>query len=671
MATLESNAIVEFTRFRRVEQGRVLGIRGNKYQVELLDQAGTIVNVSPDNIKLSMKRGRDRPDIAFSIGDSVTFTEDEQLYYGEIAEIDDNTAQINIFRCDDASRGCTQIDEVHYVPLSKLKPTHHKVEFCFDPQTGTRPRIDGVCIFSKSWEPGQDVMVVYTNQGDMAPARIVSIGDKYAVIRWYYSYQQVIADSRIDASRTGMRDGYYALSNHTDCYLITHIVRLVNPQRDLDLGAPFCYDTRYGVLSAGNCLPVKPYYCTNSGEQTTDQESFIQDLFLGKASEEQIAEAVDKFTEKGSEYLNLMLSDVTNFEAVISDVTGSVGEGSRLRRVSDFILEKAELVAFCFLMIQQYCMSVKVTESTYRECISLILSPSRYSATLGSILRTDPSLNDKIFDELFGGLQPKPAQTILLNDLHDTSAPFLIPDVKLESIPSEVEDTPDVIRLTTTPYQWVDLLTDKSTPPIAHVQVSDALFSLKRQPLEVENLQIRCKLIVDELVATRKRRILTMDGHGRTLYYLLYYIKLARIQYPIEIVVCELDPAVQQWHETFFPVSGNRLTIRSKYGDVFKEFMTDTLNLQYLNETVVYLNFCGIGAVKRNLYMLRDNLERYRDTLHGSVYISVAYFMTVNTAIVNKLFGFDAKIKRFTLAEEVAMYPNGTVRPDFRTFRFL
>uniref|UniRef100_A0A6C0H0Q3 Uncharacterized protein n=1 Tax=viral metagenome TaxID=1070528 RepID=A0A6C0H0Q3_9ZZZZ len=247
-----------------------------------------------------------------------------------------------------------------------------------------------------------------------------------------------------------------------------------------------------------------------------------------------------------------------------------------------------------------------------------------------------------------------------------------------------------------TVYQWVDDLTDPApvlnpipAPVIGIIPYSQLFFN--RTGEEIENLYVRSNAIVSDLIINRKSNILLMDGHGRTLYFIIYLIRQARgnpahlAHFPglaenITITICDIDVNVMRWHNNFFPTSSDNITIVNTEGNIFDLFLPinpdggarDTILVPYINQTVIYLNFCGFGE---SFHVLKTLLtEIYQKVVVGNIYISTNYTMG-SIGYVNELFFFNRDLnphndqnRNSFRIPEICHNHIGNFRSDFKTF---
>lgn len=120
----------------------------------------------------------------------------------------------------------------------------------------------------------------------------------------------------------------------------------------------------------------------------------------------------------------------------------------------------------------------------------------------------------------------------------------------------------------------------------------------------------RAKVIVDEIIQTScnvdHHVVKTFDGHGRFFYALLsvYFEALdcGKIvkNHQLGFVFYDFEESVDLWHQLFFPTC----CVTCKRGNVFED--VDEL-FDGHNNSLVYLNFCGLGP--NDLVGLISNLK--------------------------------------------------------------
>jgi hypothetical protein len=152
-----------------------------------------------------------------------------------------------------------------------------------------------------------------------------------------------------------------------------------------------------------------------------------------------------------------------------------------------------------------------------------------------------------------------------------------------------------------TPYEWIN-----------HLTAHNVLFCRWGT---LPDLLERCVALIMELVNANKRTIITMDGHGRTVYMLIALIQYVRMTYgvltePVRIVICEIDDTVQRWHEQFFPIHQEPLDgiqiIAQKINILTSITPDDLVN------SVIYYNFCSLGDQISTMYECMRRLQQLK-----------------------------------------------------------
>ena len=126
------------------------------------------------------------------------------------------------------------------------------------------------------------------------------------------------------------------------------------------------------------------------------------------------------------------------------------------------------------------------------------------------------------------------------------------------------------------------------------------------------NQMDRAHKIVDHMLATGKRILRTMDGHGRFLYCFLLALK-DKIpandtidNYDIDLY--DIDHGVNLWHREFM----TQENVVTRPGNILNNgaFPDTDLQLQHMQKTTfVYLNFCGIGSDLMNILKIQNVLS--------------------------------------------------------------
>jgi hypoxanthine phosphoribosyltransferase len=232
-----------------------------------------------------------------------------------------------------------------------------------------------------------------------------------------------------------------------------------------------------------------------------------------------------------------------------------------------------------------------------------------------------------------------------------------------------------------TPYKWCQNLDNGS-------EKYNPLF-LGRTPEEKIDLGERARAIIKSFIENENfTDIITMDGHGRTLWYLIEYIKKFRelpqeaIEYlnptrTVNLNIYEINKVVHEWHEIFFPKREDNIdniNINNQEENVFNSFLNTisnpenpeeksySLKPEVLKKTIIYLNFCGIQYFVEKLKTIIDLLSKLDSNEESDkyvIYVSAFYAITENIPTVNKLFSNN---KNFLIVPI-------TKRKDFLTFK--
>lgn len=150
------------------------------------------------------------------------------------------------------------------------------------------------------------------------------------------------------------------------------------------------------------------------------------------------------------------------------------------------------------------------------------------------------------------------------------------------------------------------------------------LINVKNQD-QVNNLlkrviQLLYRIVFDSTITS----IVMLDGHGRTLYFLLEALKISKTliepqrydQLKQNITIIEATDDVQEFHQMTFPNE-----VSCVKNDVF-----DYLQNVDFSSTLVYLNFCGLGipGVKDTVQKTTNNLNSLIDQNPSHLMISYA-----------------------------------------------
>ena len=142
---------------------------------------------------------------------------------------------------------------------------------------------------------------------------------------------------------------------------------------------------------------------------------------------------------------------------------------------------------------------------------------------------------------------------------------------------------------------------------------------------QLKDLSYRVKMMIDSYNGI-PQYIMLLDGHGRTLYYMLHHLiekcnnnnnygYNGNIIDKITFIVPEIDEVTYKWHLLFFPNANNNFEnnyINELYydgcnydGDIFEALTSPELNLyNKLDSLLIYFNFCSIDD--KSLYNLDE-----------------------------------------------------------------
>jgi hypothetical protein len=188
--------------------------------------------------------------------------------------------------------------------------------------------------------------------------------------------------------------------------------------------------------------------------------------------------------------------------------------------------------------------------------------------------------------------------------------------------------------------------------------------------------------------------LVTMDGHGRLIYLLVRHLIDAKINRQIEFYIYDINETNLFWHQIFFPelisVDGLIIKMYHRPYDIFTSFMknyaggsneiaainpTEELNIETLEHSLIYLNFCGFGPSFN--VMRRLNLLLGKSNTPNSIKILIS-FNTVQGSRpqIATLFGYYYNKSHDGLKCICTINPQGnyivddeniTKRSDFRT----
>lgn len=125
----------------------------------------------------------------------------------------------------------------------------------------------------------------------------------------------------------------------------------------------------------------------------------------------------------------------------------------------------------------------------------------------------------------------------------------------------------------------------------------EALF-FSRTDVEIKDLEERCRKLVDMCFSQNKFHIVFLDGHGRTLYFLLDFIRKKyqeeKIEKQFTLEIIEVDKTAHKFHELFFPDSDEIIKIKCKHDNIFRHI--------YNKDAIYYFNFCGLKEVVNTVF---------------------------------------------------------------------
>ena len=170
------------------------------------------------------------------------------------------------------------------------------------------------------------------------------------------------------------------------------------------------------------------------------------------------------------------------------------------------------------------------------------------------------------------------------------------------------------------------------------LNIAERCFTPKQSTDDLIN---RCLLLASASINSSD--IVIFDGHGRTLYFLISFLRKLAPNRTFTIHVPDIDPYSYKWHELFFPYDEN-ITIKNYCGDFF--------TFSFPKKSVVYLNFCGIG---KSTKALEKYIENYK---YGN---NVTTLFLSFCARKNRDFAEKMRLKGEIVSE----------RSNFKTFKFV
>ncbi len=168
--------------------------------------------------------------------------------------------------------------------------------------------------------------------------------------------------------------------------------------------------------------------------------------------------------------------------------------------------------------------------------------------------------------------------TILLNDDHI-----------LKKINNEFKSPfPKVDHndLRPTKFETESIIDNKISQEVFLRDYKDALFT-SRNNQEEKDLEKRCEKLIDMCLEQNKNHIVFMDGHGRTLYFLLDFIHKKKLDKQFKLEIVEIEDITHEFHQKFFPISNEKVEIICTKNDIF--------NITHYSNALYYFNFCGLN----------------------------------------------------------------------------
>ncbi len=159
------------------------------------------------------------------------------------------------------------------------------------------------------------------------------------------------------------------------------------------------------------------------------------------------------------------------------------------------------------------------------------------------------------------------------------------------------------------PSKWIEILDKKSGQKPDDKTYGQMLFHSDDKLADLTN---RVNRIFDEMKAKKLKKLILLDGHGRTVY--LFCKKMITNNYYFDIEVWEFGTNTALWHDYFFPQktfqdeSGIERKIYCFTGDVSNSICKEFSN------TCIYLNFCGIGEpIPGIIFKFLKYFKKYRN----------------------------------------------------------
>ncbi len=160
-----------------------------------------------------------------------------------------------------------------------------------------------------------------------------------------------------------------------------------------------------------------------------------------------------------------------------------------------------------------------------------------------------------------------------------------------------------------TPSKWIEILDKKSGQKPDDKTYGQKLFHSDDKLADLTN---RVDRIFDEMKSKKLKKLILLDGHGRTVY--LFCKKMITNNYYFDIEIWEFGTNTALWHDYFFPQktfqdeTGTERKIYCFTGDVSNSICKEFSN------TCIYLNFCGIGEpIPGIIFKFLKYFKKYRN----------------------------------------------------------
>ena len=120
----------------------------------------------------------------------------------------------------------------------------------------------------------------------------------------------------------------------------------------------------------------------------------------------------------------------------------------------------------------------------------------------------------------------------------------------------------------------------------------------------LDDQELRSRKIIQYMLRNKKTKLITMDGHGRFTWVFFNQLRIILLRRneshrfnEFKIQLGDIVPAVQEWHRLFCPENVEVISNRD-------DRTCDILELKACDlreDTIVYLNFCGLGSMVKKL----------------------------------------------------------------------